>query len=106
MLVEGTGRNANGDVSFRALATISFDDQTSTYRFRAYSSGRYLDTELKVAPKKGFSWVYEAGPVRVANTMQLDSEGRWVETTETIMASSPPRKSVEMKLQRQPQSLR
>src|ERR1700733_1730203 len=53
MVIEGTGRNGNGDTAFQALATISYDDATSTYHFRAYNEGRYLDTELNVT-RKGF----------------------------------------------------
>jgi hypothetical protein len=100
MLVEGTGRNAAGQIVFRALATISYDDTASTYRFRAYSDGHYLDTELTVTPR-GFAWGYTAGSVKVSNTMRLDDKGQWVETTEAIAGSSPPRRSVEMTLQRQ-----
>ena len=101
MLVEGTGRNAEGRIVFGALATISYDDTTSTYRFRAYNDGRYLDTELTVTPG-GFAWGYTAGSVKVGNTMHLDEKGQWVETTEAIVGSSPPRRAVEMTLQRQP----
>jgi len=34
----------------------------------------------------------------VNNTMQLDDNNDWVEVTETIIGSSPPRQSVQMKL--------
>jgi hypothetical protein len=34
----------------------------------------------------------------VNNTMQLDDNNDWVEVTETIIESSPPRQSVQMKL--------
>jgi hypothetical protein len=51
ILVEGTGRDAAGKIVFQALATICYDDASSTYRFRAYNDGRYLDTELRVAAK-------------------------------------------------------
>src|SRR5215831_2435818 len=55
VLMEGTGRNAQGQVVFGALATVSYDDATSTYRFRSHSEGRYLETEIKVLPA-GFVW--------------------------------------------------
>jgi hypothetical protein len=100
MLVEGTGRNGEGQIVFRALATISYDDTTSTYRFRAYSDGRYLDTELTVTPR-GFAWGYTAGAFKISNTMHLDEKGQWVEITESVAGSSPPRRSVEMTLQHQ-----
>jgi hypothetical protein len=101
MLVEGAGRGSDGQIAFRALATISYDDTTATYRFRAYHDGHYLDTELNVTPR-GFAWGYAAGPVKVSNTMRLNEKGEWAETTETTVSSSPPRKSVEMTLRRQP----
>ena len=101
MLIEGTGRNTEGEAVFQALATISYDDATSTYHFRAYNDGRYLDTELTAKPN-GFAWGYAAGPVKVNNIMHLDDKGNWMETTETTFNSAPPQKSVEMNLHRQP----
>ncbi len=100
MLVEGTGSNAAGLVLFTALATIAYDDATSTYRFRAYNSGNYVDAELKVA-SQGFTWAYGAGSMKVSNTMLVNAKGEWTETTETTVGSSPPRKTVDMTLQRQ-----
>src|ERR1019366_4045686 len=82
MVVEGTGRNAEGQVVFQAFATIAYDETTSTYRFRAYNDGHYLDTELKVTPG-GFAWGYTAGPLKVNNTMRVNEKGEWSETTET-----------------------
>jgi hypothetical protein len=96
LLIEGEGRNADGKVVFGALATVVYDDTTSTFRFRAHSDGRYLDTELKVEAN-GFSWGYTAGPVKVSNTMRLN-EGEWIETTESVYNDAPPRRAVEMKL--------
>jgi hypothetical protein len=101
LLIEGTGRNPDGQVAFRALATVSYDDAASTYHFRAYNGGRYLDTELNVVPN-GFAWGFTSGPVKVSNTMRLSEKGEWVETTETTIGATPPRKSVEMTLRRQP----
>jgi hypothetical protein len=101
MLVEGTGRNPSEQIVFQALATITYDDTTSAFRFRAYNDGRYLDTELNVTPK-GFAWGYTAGPLKVSNTMRLTGKGEWAETTEATFGSSPPRKTVEMTLRRMP----
>lgn len=101
MLVEGTGRDAAGQVVFRALATISYDDTSGTYHFRAYNDGRYLDTELSVTAN-GFAWGYTAGPMKVSNTMQINDKGEWAEITTTTFGTGPTRKSVEMTLRRQP----
>jgi hypothetical protein len=100
MLVEGTGRDAAGKIVFQALATICYDDASSTYRFRAYNDGHYLDTELQVTAK-GFEWGYTAGPLKVNNVMRVNEKGEWAETTESTYGAAPPRKSVEMALRRQ-----
>ena len=34
LMVEGTGRNAAGEIAFRAFATIAFDDAAHAYRCR------------------------------------------------------------------------
>ena len=105
LLIEGTGRNSNGQTVFAALATISYEDASSTYHFRAYNDGRYLDTELHVMPR-GFAWGYKAGPVQVNNTMRLNEQDEWTETTDTTFGSSPPRRSVTMTLRRESRSER
>lgn len=101
LLIEGTGRNEEGKAVFSALATISYDEETFTYHFRAYNGGHYLDTDLKVLPH-GFSWGYNAGPAKISNTMHLTEKGEWSETTEATVGSTPPHKSVDMLLHLQP----
>ena len=101
MVVEGTGRDASGQVVFRAFATIAYDDTASVHRFRAFNDGRFLDTELKVT-LGGFAWGYTAGPVKVNNTTRLNEKGEWFEVTETTFGTSPPQKSLETTLRRQP----
>ncbi len=100
MLIEGTGRDADGKVVFQALATVSYDDASKRYSFRSYNDGRYLDTELKV-PEKGFAWGFDAGAAKVSNTMHLTDKGEWAEVTEVTLGSAAPRKTVEMLLKRQ-----
>jgi hypothetical protein len=101
MLVEGKSTSADGKVAFSALATISYDDASQTYHFRAYHDGHYLDTELSV-PANGFSWSFMAGPAHVVNTMHLSGKGEWDEVTEVTVGSNPPQRSVDMQLQHQP----
>ena len=101
LLIEGKSTEADGNAPFEALATIAFDEATHTYRFRAYNEGHYLDTELAVLPD-GFSWGFAAGPAHIVNTMHLTGKGQWQEATEVAVGGNPPRKSVEMLLDRQP----
>jgi hypothetical protein len=100
LLIEGQSTGPDGKAQFQALATVAYDDATHTYRFRAYNDGHYLDTELSVLAD-GFSWGFQGGPAHVVNTMHLDAKGLWQETTEVTFGSNPPRKSVEMVLEKQ-----
>jgi hypothetical protein len=101
LLIEGKSVDSEGKQVFGALATVSYDDASKTYHFRAYHEGRYLDTELAV-PGGGFSWSYAAGPAHVVNSMHVTEKGEWQEATEVEMSSSPPRKVVDMLLNKQP----
>jgi hypothetical protein len=101
LLVQGTSTSADGKVLFSALATISYDDVSHTYRFRAYNDGHYLDTELSV-PANGFLWSFTAGPAHIVNTMHLSDKGEWDEITEVTVGSNPPHRSMDMQLQHHP----
>ncbi|MDX2152373.1 MAG: DUF1579 family protein [Bryobacteraceae bacterium] len=84
LLVEGTGRDDSGKVVFNALAVISYDPPTGAYRFRAWNSGNTLETELKLNGT-GFDWSYQQGPASIVSRMVIDDQGRWVETSETVV---------------------
>jgi hypothetical protein len=101
LLIEGKSTGADGKVAFSALATISYDDASHTYHFRAYNDGHYLDTELS-APTNGFSWSFTAGTAHIVNAMHLTGKGEWDEVTEVTVGSNPPHRSVEMLLQHLP----
>jgi len=101
LLIEGKSTDADGKVIFSALATVSYEDASKAYHFRAYNEGRYLDTELTV-PGNGFSWSYAGGPAHVVNTMHLTEKGQWQESTNVEMSGAPPRRVVEMLLDKQP----
>jgi hypothetical protein len=103
LLVEGTGRNkSDGKTVFRALATGSYDDQTGTYRMRAYNDGRYMETELKLADNgKGFTWGFQFGQIKTSYVMNLTEKGEWTEVGEVTMGAQPPRKFVELTVRRQ-----
>src|SRR5437762_9496752 len=96
LLIEGTGRNPDtGDILFRALATVSYDDAARVYHFRAYNDGSYLDTELKV-PDNGFEWGYKAGQAQITFIMKLNDRGEWVETGEVTMGDAPAQRFFNM----------
>lgn len=96
LLIEGTGRKPDsGDIMFRALATVSFDDDADVYHFRAYNDGNYLDTELKTA-KNGFEWGYKAGPAQMRFVMKLNDNGEWLETGDVTTGNTPAQRVFEM----------
>ncbi len=100
LLIEGSGRNPHTrEITYRALATISYDDAGGAYHFRAYNDGAYIDTELKVSAN-GFEWGYKAGPAQIAFVMKLDDSGNWVETGEITAGSAPTRRIFEMAVQK------
>jgi hypothetical protein len=102
LLIEGTSRDASGKVVFfRALGRSPTMMRNRNTICASYNDVRYLDTELEVTPN-GFAWGYEAGPLKVRNTMRLNGKGEWVETTESQFGSEPQRTSLEMRLKRQP----
>jgi len=101
LLIEGTGRNPeSGEVMFRALATVSYDDAAGVYHFRAYNDGNYLDTELKV-PDRGFDWGYKTGPAQIAFAMKLNDAGDWVETGDVTVGSTPAQRFFDMTVRKQ-----
>jgi hypothetical protein len=100
LLIEGQSKSPDGKVAFSALATISYDDESRAYRFRAYNNGRYLDTELTV-PESGFSWGFTSGPAHVVNAMHLTDQGQWNEVTDVTMGDNPAHRSMEMTLRKE-----
>src|ERR1700754_1407326 len=49
LVIEGVGRAQSSDqVVLQALGIISFDDETSSYRMRAFNDGRFLESEIKL----------------------------------------------------------
>ena len=101
LLIEGTGRNpVSGEVMFRALATVAYDDAAGVYHFRAYNDGNYLDTELKV-PENGFEWGYKAGPAQIRFVMKLNDKGDWVETGDVTAGKTPPQEFFSMTVRKQ-----
>jgi hypothetical protein len=98
LMIEGIGlTKADGKPVVRALATVSFDDQTGIYHMRAYNDGRYLETELKLADAgKGMRWGFTLGEVRTHSVMRINEKGEWAETHEITIGSQPPREFMEI----------
>ena len=100
LLIEGKSTGVDDKAQFEALATIAYDEDDGKYHIRAYNDGHYLDTEF-TALADGFTWGFQGGPAHIVNTMHLTPQGQWQETTDVTMGNSPPRRSVDMLLDRE-----
>lgn len=100
LMIEGIGCNkADGKAALQALGIVSYDDETETYRMRAFNDGRYLETELKLADDgKGMLWGFALGEIKTSSVLRIDEMGEWTELHEITIGSQPPRKFMELKV--------
>ncbi len=98
LIVEGVGRTkADGKLALQALAIASYDDESGTYRMRAFNDGRFLETESKLLDNgKGITWGFVLGQIRTSAVMRITEKGDWTELHEITVGSQPPRKYMEL----------
>jgi hypothetical protein len=103
LTIEGAGRSkADGKLALQALGIISYDDQASVYRMRAYNDGRWLETEIQLTEDgSGLTWGFAFGEIRTNSILRINSKGEWTESTELTIGSQPPRKFMELTVRRQ-----
>jgi len=96
--IEGIGRSStDGRAVLQAFAIISFDDETISYRMRAFNDGRYLETDVTLANDgKGITWGFELGPVKTSSVLRITEAGEWTEVTELAIGSDAPQKYMEV----------
>lgn len=102
LVIEGIGRTkADGKLSLQALGLISFDDETGTYRMRAFNDGRWLETEVKLADgANSISWGFVLGEFKTTTVLRIDENGEWTEHGELVIGDRPPQKMMELKVRR------
>jgi hypothetical protein len=103
LLIEGVGRTkAEGKSVLQALGVASFDDESGTYRMRAFNDGRFLETEVKLLDDgKGITWGFALGQIRTSSIMRITEKGDWTELTEITIGTNPPKKYMEVAVSRQ-----
>jgi hypothetical protein len=103
LLIEGVGRTkADGKLALQALGIVSYDDESGTYRMRAFNDGRFLETELKLLDNaEGITWGFALGQIRTSSVMHITEKGDWTELTEITIGSEPPKKYMELTVGRQ-----
>ena len=102
LAIEGVGRTkADGKLTLQALGLISFDDETGTYRMRAFNDGRWLDTEVKLADGgNSISWGFALGEFKTTTVLRINESGEWTEHGELKIGDRPPQKMMDLRVRR------
>jgi hypothetical protein len=99
IVLEGKGYNPDGSVGFNAFAVISYDVPTRRYLMRSYALGHQGDFELKLTGT-GYIWEIPAGPGAIIRYTMTLKDGVWNEVGDYIAPGQPPRRVIEMNLNR------
>jgi len=102
LVIEGVGRTkSDGHSVLQALGVISFDDETATYRLRAFNDGRFLESEVKLLDQdKTMSWGFALGQIATKSVLRINENGEWTEVAEIKIGSEPPKTLLELTAQR------
>ena len=102
LVIEGVARTQpDGHSVLQALGVISFDDETATYRIRAFNDGRFLESEVKLLDQdNAISWGFALGQVTTKSELRINDRGEWTELAEIKIGSEPPKKLLELTVRR------
>jgi hypothetical protein len=102
LVIEGLGRTkSDGHSVLQALGIISFDDETATYRIRAFNDGRFLESEVKLLDQdKAISWGFALGQITTKSVLRINESGEWTELAEVKIGSEPPKTLLELTVRR------
>lgn len=96
-VIEGRGYEADGTVSFNAMAVVSYDPTTSSFSMRSYAQGSRGDFPIRPTGD-GFVWEI-TGPVTIRYTTTI-KDGKWHEVGDRIMPGGESVRFIEMNLVR------
>jgi hypothetical protein len=98
LVIEGVGRTKSGSqLVLQAFAIISYDDESTTYRMRAFNDGRFLETQVKLVEEgKGMTWGFVLGDIRTNSVLRINENGEWMELAEITIGPEPPKKLLEL----------
>lgn len=85
LLVEGTGRDAEGKVVFNALGIVSYNPDTNTFGMKSHVlDGKQTEAYFKVLKENNFEWGFSiANNARIRYNIVLNpQEKSWVEKGE------------------------
>jgi hypothetical protein len=104
LLVEGThyqkGEGGQNTVALKALGIISYDAQSSQFKFHSYThQGQEGDFEAMLIDKK-FRWIMQMPQQTIRYTIELTEDDRWFEIGEVSTDGTSWKKFFEMNLKR------
>jgi hypothetical protein len=102
LVIEGVGRaKSDGKLALQAIGLVSFDDETGTYRMRAFNDGRWLETEIKLAESgKSISWGFALGEFKTTSVLRINENGEWTEHGELVVGDRPSQTIMELRVRR------
>jgi hypothetical protein len=103
LLIEGAGRTkSSGQLVLQAFGIISYDDESATYRMRAFNDGRFLETQVRLLEEgKGMTWGFVLGDVRTNSVLRINENGEWTELAEITIGPEPPKTLLELTVRAQ-----
>jgi hypothetical protein len=103
VVIEGVGRaKSGGQLVLQAFGIISYDDESGTYRLRAFNDGRFLETQMKLLEAgKGMTWGFALGEIRTNSVLQINERGEWTEQAEISIGTQPSKKLLELTVRSQ-----
>jgi hypothetical protein len=98
VVIEGVGRaRSDGRPILQAYGIVSYDDQSETYRLRAFNDGRFLETQLKLLEEgNGMTWEFAQGEIRTKSVLRINERGEWTELAEISTGPEPLKKLLEL----------
>jgi len=98
VVIEGVGRTrSGGQPLLQAFGIVSYDDESGTYRLRAFNDGRFLETQMKLLEEgKGMTWGFALGEIRTNSVLRINERGEWTELAEISIGSQPSKKLLEL----------
>ena len=98
LVIEGVGRTkSTGEPVLQAFGILSYDDESATYRMRAFNDGRFLETQVRLLEEgKGMTWAFGLGDIRSNSVLRINENGEWTELAEITIGPEPPKKLLEL----------
>jgi hypothetical protein len=102
LIIEGLGRKkAGGELLLQALGIVSYDDESTTYRMRAFNDGRFLEAEVQLLDEGlGLTWGFTLGDIKTKSVLRINEHGDWTELAEITIGSQPARKLLDLSVRR------